>query len=161
MAKSNDIEQLFKEHYTRMFHLALQILHNEDTAKDIVHDVFSSLLESKPKYINESYLLLSVRTRSLNHLRDVSIHDRFKEIYAVGESEIEDEEWPDDSKLSRLNEIIDTELTDTCRRVVTLRFKERMTYEEVACNLGISKVAVYKHLKNAINILRKKLTQHG
>ena len=148
-------------HYARMYGLAFRILHNEDAAKDIVHEVFSSLLDNIPKSINESYLLMSVRSRSLNYIRNISIHDKVKELYAVDENEIEDEVWPDEDIISQLNSIIDSHLTDTCRKVVLLRFRQEMTYEEIGHSLGISKVAVYKHLRNAITILRNNLSNNG
>ena len=45
MTDRNDIEQLFKAHYTQMFRLAVALLHDDDLARDIVHDVFLSLLD--------------------------------------------------------------------------------------------------------------------
>lgn len=40
-----DIERLFKANYERMLQLALAILHSDELAHDIVHDVFASLLD--------------------------------------------------------------------------------------------------------------------
>lgn len=53
------------------------------------------------------------------------------------------------------------DLTDACRRVVELRFSDGMSYKAIACTLGISEVAVYKHLRHAIDVLRKKMSQNG
>lgn len=47
MTERNDIEQLFKAHYPQMHHLAMALLHDADLARDIVHDVFVSLLDGK------------------------------------------------------------------------------------------------------------------
>lgn len=44
MTTKSNIEQLFKAHYNRLFRLAFLILRDEDAARDIVHDVFASLL---------------------------------------------------------------------------------------------------------------------
>ena len=46
MTNRNDIEQLFKAHYSQMHRLAVALLHDGDLARDIVHDVFVSLLDS-------------------------------------------------------------------------------------------------------------------
>ena len=46
MTNKNDIEQLFKAHYAQMYRLAVALLHDDDLARDIVHDVFASLLDS-------------------------------------------------------------------------------------------------------------------
>ncbi len=43
-----DVESLFKTHYTQMYHLALTLLFDEAESKDVVSDVFASLI-STPK----------------------------------------------------------------------------------------------------------------
>ena len=40
-----DVESLFKTHYTQMYHLALTLLFDEAESKDVVSDVFASLLQ--------------------------------------------------------------------------------------------------------------------
>ena len=43
----SQIESLFKTHYTQMYHLALTLLFDEAESKDVVSDVFASLLSGK------------------------------------------------------------------------------------------------------------------
>ena len=40
----SQIESLFKSHYTQLYHLALTLLFDEAESKDVVSDVFASLL---------------------------------------------------------------------------------------------------------------------
>ena len=42
--KNEDIARLFRSHYATMFALARRILGCDDTARDVVHDVFARLL---------------------------------------------------------------------------------------------------------------------
>ena len=42
-----EVESLFKTHYTQMYHLALTLLFDEAESKDVVSDVFTSLLSGK------------------------------------------------------------------------------------------------------------------
>ena len=42
-----DVESLFKTHYTHMYHLALTLLFDEAESKDVVSEVFVSLLSGK------------------------------------------------------------------------------------------------------------------
>ncbi len=161
MTTVKDIEQLFKANYTAMHRVAMMILRDEDVARDIVHDVFVSLLNSGITDVTGPYLLKAVRNRCLNHLRGLSAHERLKELYAVDEREITDDEWPDDETISMIHTTVANDLTDACRRVVNLRFSEGMRYREIAETLGISEVAVYKHLRHAIDVLRQKLSQNG
>ena len=49
MTTKSDIEQLFRSNYTAMLTLAIRLLHDTDTARDIVHDVFESVLSENLK----------------------------------------------------------------------------------------------------------------
>lgn len=161
MTTTNDIEQLFRTHYVEMHRLAMLVLRDEDTARDIVHDVFESLLRSGLTDVSGQYLLKAVRNRCLNHIKSLSVRDRMKELYAVDEQEIADDEWPDDETIAMIHSTVANDLTDACRRVVNMRFAEGMSYKEISATLGISEVAVYKHLRHAIDVLRLKLSQNG
>ena len=44
--RNDEIERLFKTHYARMHRLGVAILHDSDVARDVVHDVFASLLKA-------------------------------------------------------------------------------------------------------------------
>lgn len=161
MPQINDIEQLFKAHYTAMHRLAMLILRDEDVARDIVHDVFESLLNAGLTDVSAQYLLRAVRNRCLNYLRSLSTRERVKELYALDEREIADEERPDEETMARIHSTVTNDLTAACRRVVELRFTDGKSYKEIATTLGVSEVAVYKHLRHAIDVLRKKLSQNG
>jgi RNA polymerase sigma-70 factor (ECF subfamily) len=144
-----------------MYRLAMLLLRDEDASRDIVHDVFESLLNTSLTDVSDQYLLRAVRNRCLNHLRGLSIKERILEVYALDGKEIADEEWPDDETIAKIHETIANDLTDACRHVVELRFTAGKSYKEIALELGISEVAVYKHLRHAIDILRSKLSQNG
>lgn len=161
MTPINDIEQLFRTHYTAMHRLAMLILRDEDAARDIVHDVFESLLSVGLTDVSGQYLLRAVRNRCLNYLRSLTARERIKELYAIDEYEIADEDWPDDDTIAQIHSTVANDLTDACRRVVELRFTDGKSYKEIASTLGISEVAVYKHLRHAIDVLRLKLSQNG
>ena len=161
MTTTNDIEQLFITHYTSIHRLAMLLLRNEDVARDIVHDIFESLLNAGHTDVSGQYLLKSVRNRCLNYLRGLSTSERIKELYALDEQEVAAEEWPDDETIAKIHSTVSNNLTDACRRVVELRFTDGMSYKEISQTLGISEVAVYKHLRHAIDVLRKQLSKNG
>ena len=161
MTKIDDIENLFRAHYASMYRLAVLILRDENISKDIVHDVFEALLMSGKTDVAETYLLTAVRNRCLKHIRNQSVKDRLKEIYSIDEEEILSEEWPDEETISLIQRTVAKDLTESCRKVVNMRFAESQSYQEIADALGISTVAVYKHLRHAIDVLRKNLSQNG
>lgn len=155
MTTKSDIEQLFRSNYSAMLTLAIRLLHDADTARDIVHDVFESVLSENLSTVTPAYLLTGVRFAALKYLRCLSLRERFNNLYALDLDEIEDDEWPAPEDVARLNELIDQSLTMQDRRVVKMRFIERMSYSEIAGQLGISEVAVYKHLRHAMDVLRQ------
>lgn len=153
---------LFKAHYQQMYRLAKVLLHDDDSARDIVHEVFESLLYSKnDTKVSPSYLLSSVRNRSLNMIRDKGIHDRILNLYFCEIDEYDNEDWPDDETIAEIYQIIKEELTPQCRRIVELRFIEGLKFSSVAETLGISENAVYKQVRQALVIIRKNLNQNG
>ena len=161
MTKFDDIENLFRAHYASMYRLAMLILRDESVSKDIVHDVFEALLKAGKTDVSETYLLTAVRNRCLKHIRGLSVKDRLKEFFSLGEEEILSEEWPDEETIGLIQKTIAYDLSESCRKVVNLRFVQSKSYQEIADMLGISTVSVYKHLRHAIEVLRKKLSQNG
>lgn len=95
MTTNSDIEKLFRSNYTAMLTLAIRLLHDTDTARDIVHDVFESVLSENLSIVTPAYLLTGVRFACLKHLRNLSLRERFNSLYALDLDEIEDDEWPD------------------------------------------------------------------
>lgn len=160
MATTDEIENLFRREYQRLLNLAFRILPDEETAKDIVHNVFSSLITKDSGKATPAYLTAAVRNKCLSSLRDTSIRERIHRQYLLDEEEIESEEWPDEEIISLMRKTVDFELTPQCRRVLQLRFFQAMSYQKISDTLGISKVSVYRNLSHAIDIIRKKLKHH-
>lgn len=162
MTNRNDIEQLFKAHYAQMHRLAVALLHDDDLARDIVHDVFISLLDgSRGILITGGYLLTAVRNRCLNHIRDCEIHQRIKNRYFLDNEEYDTDDWPDEETIAQINSLISNDISPQARRIMGLRFSEGMPFAKVAMTMGISETAVYRHLSNALTFIRKKLNENG
>ena len=152
MTNVNDIETLFRCNYTPLVTLAVRMVHDQEVARDIVHDVFASLLTSMPADVSIGYLAVRVRYLCLNHLRSLTVKERFVRLTTLDE---QDDGWPDEEDIARLNTIVSLQLSDRTQSVVRLRFTDGKTYSEIAETLGISEAAVYKHLSHAMKVLRK------
>ena len=74
-------EDLFKQHFRQLYVHAYSWVHDEEWAKDIVHDAYCQLWENFDRYTDEPHLLsllyTFVRSRSIDHLR----HDQAQENY--------------------------------------------------------------------------------
>lgn len=162
MTNRNDIEELFKAHYAQMYRLAMALLHDDDLARDIVHDVFASLLDGHTGlHVSVGYLLNAVKNRSLNHIRDCEIHQRIANRYFLDNEEYDSERWPDDETIARIYSLIHNDIPARAKRVIELRFSEGLPFAGIAAAMGISETAVYRHLSNALKVIRKKLNENG
>lgn len=158
MTKKNDIEVIFKAHYSRLRRLALAIVRDDDISRDIVNDVFVSLLDRSATVVPTfAYLAAAVRNRSLNYLRDCDIRRRVVSLYFSEIDDYDAEQWPDEATVARIYDVIARELTPQYRRVMELRFSEGLTFAEVARRMDVSENTVYKRLRHALMIIRKNL----
>ena len=173
------IEQLFRQHYLRMYQLARVLLKDDAASKDVVSEVFADVLDGKtqlgldnettasdspqPSTNVESYLLVCVRHKCLNLLNRQKMKERIHHLLKADASpsmapleatiaEIDRETEKYEAILAYMN----AELTPQTRKVLDLRFRQKLKYREIATELGISEVAVYKHLVQGIRKLKQK-----
>lgn len=163
MTHRPDIEKLFKKYYAQMHRQAAMLLHDDDLARDIIHDVFCTLLDGNiaVSVLTPSYLLRAVRNRCLNHIRDLDIHERVLGLYFAEMDDYDGEDWPDEDTVSEIYSIIRDNMPEQCQRVVELRFVDGQKFEAVAREMGISQTAVFKHMRHALSIIRNKLSENG
>lgn len=161
MTDKNDIELLFKANFSRLYNLAVAMIHDDDIARDIVHDVFATLLTSpEGLIISPGYLIKAVRNRCLNQIRDLEIKQRVTNLYFLESGEYDSEEWPSEETIARIYQIINNDLTVQERQVMALRFEQGLKFSNVAKTMGVSENAVYKHFRQALKVLRKKLNHN-
>lgn len=173
------IEQLFRQHYLRMYQLARVLLKDDAASKDVVSEVFADVLDGKtqlgldnetitsdsslPSANAGSYLLVCVRHKCLNLLSRKKMKDRVHHLLKADTSpsivpleatiaEIDRETEKYEAILTYMN----AELTPQTRKVLDLRFRQKLKYREIATELGISEVAVYKHLAQGIRKIKQK-----
>ena len=151
MTKS-ELEILFKTHYAPMYRLAVSLLYDADEARDVVSDVFASLLGGGMAIRSDNargFLLTCVRNSCINVIRHKQMRERFIRLYSTGaESQVDD---PDDSMmLAELRDYIDNQLPPLSRRIFTLRYLRDMTCQQVADAVGVSRVTVHHHLSQSL-----------
>ena len=153
-----EFEHLFKDNYPHMYRMAFSIVENTDDAKDAVHQVFTQIWKGKPQVARESvrgYLLSATRNQCLHLLRTRQLQrqmeDELRQDMALSESEERQE------LLQQLQQVIEDNLTEQDRRVLSLHYEEDLTYSETAKVLGISASAVNKHITRSLAKIRKNL----
>lgn len=154
MLEKRILEQLFRQNYSEMIHLARVLLGNDNEAEDVVQDIFLRVANSDIPPQNDSYLLTAVRNACLNRIRQMQLHERVKNLLPI---EDEADLQPIDKQLERLDDIaafVDEQLEEPHRSIFHLRFDEDLTIAEIARRLGLNPNTTYKYLAQSIQKIR-------
>ena len=154
MKQDERLERLFKTYYQGMYRLARTMLYDADESRDVVSDVFAEIIRQQTVLLPETeerYLMTSVRNRCRNVLQKKLIREQYRQHYLV-------ETEPSDSAIdtTELLRYVETHLSLKTQRIFRMRFIDEMTYQQIGDELGISKVAVYKHVSQSVELLRQK-----
>ena len=168
---SSSFEVIYKSHYRRIFHFALQYLHDEEVCSNIIQDVFSSLWDNKEKLLTETnlnaWLFTVTKNRCLKYIRDLKSEERHLGNLAEQRmSLIHDALNSLDTSPMAFQEIekivqqtLDS-LTPQCRRAFEMSRFEGKKYTEIADEMQIAQKTVETHISNALKIFRTTLKDY-
>ena len=155
----SQIESLFKTHYTQMYHLALTLLFDEAESKDVVSEVFASLLSGSTIVRADNakaFLLASVRHRCLNVLQHKQVHERFARMLTEDtDTLVSDYTVEEQMQMEELMRYVRENLSSLELQIFRLRYLREMTCQEVAEALNVSRQTVHTHLKQTVEKIRK------
>ena len=143
-------ECLFRENYTRLFYHAFSFLNDEEEAKDVVNDEFSSSLVP--------LLYTLVRNRCVSLIRHKKVKERFSREIEVELEDHEEESVEYEMQIEKLRHLIEL-LPAQTKNVFKKCFLEGKKYQEAADDLGISINTVKTHVNKALRILREEFTE--
>ena len=154
-----DFELLFREYHSRLYYFALNLVNDEDTAKDIVGDVFMSVWNNRRKIDKnklKSYLYTSTKNKCLNEIRRTRRVSEYETLDRCFSSIADDEEeWQIREK--RI-EAIETEILNMphrTRHILEQCYYHHHSYKEVAEELGVTTEGIKKQLMRAMAHLRR------
>ena len=160
MIDKQTFEQIFRHHYDGMFRLARRMLGDDAESKDVVSDVFASLLGKDETELKtdtlQGFLLTSVRNRCVNLL----VHKQKEQAAIVNLKDNADEESGQE-KLNALRDYIDTRLPELSQKILRLRFQQGLKYREIADALQVSEVTVYNHLSQSLKQMKEHFKAKG
>ena len=155
----SQIESLFKTHYTQMYHLALTLLFDEAESKDVVSDVFASLLSGSTIVRADNakaFLLASVHHRCLNVLQHKQVKERFARLLTEDtDTLVSDNTVEAQMQMEELMSYVRDNLSPMEHNVFRLHYLKEMTCQEVAGALNVSRQTVHTHLKQTVEKIRK------
>ena len=160
MIDKQTFEQIFRHHYDGMFRLARRMLGDDAESKDVVSDVFASLLGKDETELKtgtlQGFLLTSVRNRCVNLL----VHKQKEQAAIVNLKDNADEDSGQE-KLNALRDYIDTRLPELSQQILRLRFQQGLKYREIADALQVSEVTVYNHLSQSLKQMKEHFKAKG
>ncbi len=153
-----EFENIYRQHYAKMYRLARTMLYDADESKDVVSDIFARLLREKchpQQHQLEGYLMTAVRNRCCDVLSHKLMRERVEKLF-LQESQQSNviSTNTDDDRLERLAQFVESELPPLSQQIFQLRFLRELSYEEVAQATGVSKVTVYNHLAQSLQRIR-------
>ena len=160
MIDKQTFEQIFRHHYDGMFRLARRMLGDDAESKDVVSDVFASLLGKDETELKtdtlQGFLLTSVRNRCVNLL----VHKQKEQAAIVNLKDNADEDGGQE-RLNALRDYIDTRLPELSQQILRLRFQQGLKYREIADALQVSEVTVYNHLSQSLKQMKEHFKAKG
>ena len=157
-----EFENIYRQHYAKMYRLARRLLYDPQESKDVVSEVFARLLRGgvmPDSNKMEGYLMTAVHNRCRDVLSHKSMRERVEKLYLQEAIESQTPSMGDDERIERLMQFIEAELPPLSQEIFRLRFLREMSYEEVAQAAGVSKVTVYNHLSQSVQRIKEHFQQ--
>ena len=149
---------MFRQHYEKMYNLARYLLSDDDESKDVVSEVFTTILANNAVLMperEEGFLMRSVRNRCLNLIAHKGVKERVTKLLIDDADVILSDKT--DGRLEQLMLLIEDLEPPIRKQIFRLHYLKEMSYQEVADKVGVSKVTVFNHLSQAMEWIRKQL----
>jgi RNA polymerase sigma-70 factor (ECF subfamily) len=162
---TGQFELLFRSSYVSLVRYARTLIKDQDSAEEIVQDLFFRIWKDKEKIKIESslngYLFRSVHNRCLHYIK----HNRVIERHAQEMSyrQTETQESPSDilhykELQARIASILER-LPERCGQIFCMSRFEGLKYAEIAEKLSVSVKTVEANMGRALKEFRKELTE--
>lgn len=150
-------ETIYKTYYHRLYYYSLQIIKEEETAKDIINDVFEKIWSQRNKLSEDtmsSYLYVIVRNKCIDYLRHKYIEQQYAELYDIIVFDDSEDYELYEERLLQIEKVIES-LGEPTKSIFTKCYFDNKKYAEVAQEYGISSSGVKKHIMKVLGLIRK------
>lgn len=158
-------EELYQRYWSLLYIAACKVLRQEDDAKDIVQEVFLSLLQKGTELelttSLSAYLYAAVRYKVLDRMRHLQVKEQYfssLQHYTDAAAVLTDGKLLEKEFIEKMEAAIKL-LPDKMRIVFELSRHEALSHKEIARLLQISDKTVKKQIANALKVLKIKLVQ--
>ncbi len=159
----SSFEQLYLQYWERLYAFCLKTIEDEETAKEIVQEVFKSLWERRETLQLqevERYLIRSVKFKAYEHIRNRVIRAQHHEVILHHrETSYTEDQLGAQELLSHIRHLVNT-LPKQCKNVFQLSREQGLSNREIASKLLISERAVEYHISRALRTLKTHLSDY-
>jgi RNA polymerase sigma-70 factor, ECF subfamily len=166
--RQDALAEAYRRHGGAVFGLARRVVANEETAKDIVQEIFLRLWNQPERYdpargALRSYLLAQTHGRAVDVIRSETARRRREERDARSAADIIDNVQRQVEDLALGDEVRDAiaGLPEGERRAITLAYLAGHTYREVARLLDEPEGTIKSRIRSGLRRLRGPLTEAG
>lgn len=158
---------LFNHYQKFVFSFGCKLMRSEETAEEIVQDVFVKIWEGRDKLRTidnfAGYLNILVRNHSFNLLRRLAHRQKVREdiLIPLSEEDNSTQHIIDYRETLRILEEVLDNLPEQQRTVYSLCHLDGLKYEEAAAKMNISIATVHYHMKLALKNIRLHLVKNG
>lgn len=158
--------RFFDYYFPRFLRIAHYHVHNDETAEEVVLDVFVKLWKNRKKLLEvknfDNYAYTSIKNQALNYLQKNNINRESLDDYATSKmiEYVEPEKLFLGKELAKELEKAVSALPPRCQLIYRLVREDGLKYKEVAESLNISKKAVENQLLIAMKRIRVVLEKY-
>jgi len=163
----NAFAEIYDRYSMMIYYKVNQMLRDENAAKDLVQDLFTSIWE-KSDLIRDnvgisSYLYVASRNRVLNYIQKGKTKSDYLAEIGKYSLQVSDEtlEKLDEKDLMLLITSEIAKLPAKMREVFELSRLEDLSHREIAERLNLSESTVKKQVQNALKILKVRLAHYN
>ncbi len=160
-----DVEDLYETYGPMVLRRCRRLMRDEERALDAMHDVFVQLLRRRHALHDGALSSLLLKTAThvcLNLLRTERRHPEDREEELLHTIADAGDETPESRALARrfLDRLFGS-APDSTRVMAVLHYVDRMTFEEVAAEVGLSVSGVRRRLRTLRDRLELQLLEEG
>lgn len=163
MEEKTEFDDIFRLYYTRLFIYAFQMIGTKEECRDIVNSAYEHVwmnFQLMDRSTVRSFLYSFVRSRCLDYLRHLDVHNQYVEYCKSCDEGYEPEPalMDMDYRIVIIRELM-SNLKPSTRQILEACYIDKKKYREVAEEMNMSTSVVKKNLTKALNLLREKIAK--
>ncbi|MEO8619914.1 MAG: RNA polymerase sigma-70 factor [bacterium] len=167
----SEFERFFRMEFAPLCGFADRYLHDRAASEDLVQQLFADLWEHRatwnPRFGVRAYLFAAVRNRALNVRkrqvveRDWELEEAAPSVRTLHPMPLRPDELFAARDLRATLDALLAGLPERCRLVMLLRWREQLSYAEIAAIMEISVKGVENQLGRGVRALRARMEDLG